>query len=173
MKTLLEMLYHEHEEISKQVANLRQMSLKLMADKEFDIAKYQDIIKFIKEYADERHHKKEEQLLFKAMSEHLGVKAENLVRHGMLVEHDLARFQVQALEQAVDKYNKDQSDENRLDIIAQGMGYCYLLERHIEKENKVVYPFGERGLPKDVMIDLNAQAQEYEKKYQCGCGCKS
>lgn len=46
--------------------------------------------------ADEHHHGKEEKFLFPEMVERLGRIAENLVTHGMLVEHDRGRAHVLA-----------------------------------------------------------------------------
>ena len=165
MNTLLEMLYHEHDEILKFTAKLKKISLKFMTENYFNIDEYKDAIHFIREYADKRHHQKEEEILFNKMIEVIGLKAENLIRYGMLVEHDLARFQVNELEKAVDKYEQNKTDENKLDVISLSMGYCYLLERHAEKENKVVYPLGERSLRKETMQELDKKAIEYEKKY--------
>lgn len=166
MSKIIEILKHEHEEIIKFVGKLRTMCLDFMKYDKIDTAEFYAAVKFIKTYADERHHQKEEELLFKAMVEYIGVKAENIIKYGMLIEHDTARYIVSSLEKAVAAYEKDRTDENKLDILCYALSYCDLLLRHAYKEDNVVYPFGVKNLPKEVMDRLDIEVIEYEKKYQ-------
>lgn len=165
MSKIVEVLMHEHEEIVKFVSKLRSMCNEFVKENKIDINSFKESVQFIKTYADERHHQKEEQLLFKSMVEILGVKAENLIKYGMLIEHDLARYHVNSLEDAINSYEKEQSDENKLNILCHALAYCDLLSRHVYKENNVVYPFGERNLPKEELEKLDIEVVEYEKKY--------
>ena len=41
------------------------------------------------------------------MIEYLGKVAENLVRHGMIVEHDLARLYVKQWDEALQRYHRN------------------------------------------------------------------
>ena len=108
-------------------------------------------------------HQKEEELLFKAMLETKDEMANNLVNHGMIVEHNLARLYVWELENALKAYQKDPTVKLKLAIVTNTMSYVYLLRRHIDKENRVAYPYGERLLSKEVIEKLNEQAQNYMK----------
>ena len=119
MSKVIEILMNEHKEIVKFVGNLRLMCLDFINYNKIDINEFRKSIHFIKTYADERHHQKEEQILFQSMVEHLGVRAENIIKYGMLIEHDLARYHVNSLDEAVSKYEKDASDENKLNILTQ------------------------------------------------------
>lgn len=165
MNKIIEILTHEHKEILKFVEKLRGMCLDFMKYDKIDTAEFYNAVNFIKTYADERHHQKEEELLFKAMVEHIGVRAENIIKYGMLIEHDAARYNVSSLEKAVAAYEKDKTDENKLDILCYALAYCDLLRRHAYKEDNVVYPFGVKNLPKEVMDMLDIEVIEYEKKY--------
>ncbi|HIZ90328.1 MAG: hemerythrin domain-containing protein [Mucispirillum sp.] len=166
MSKIIDILLHEHEEISKFIKKLRSMCLDFMKEDKIDISEFRAGINFIKTYADERHHQKEEELLFKAMVENIGIKAENLIKYGMLIEHDSARYYVSSLEKAVDAYEKEKNDENKLDILCYALAYCDLLSRHVYKENNVVYPFGERLLSKEIMDKLDIGVEEYEKRFE-------
>lgn len=166
MSKIIEILTHEHQEILKFVEKLRGMCLDFMKYDKIDTAEFYNAVNFIKTYADERHHQKEEELLFKAMVEHIGVRAENIIKYGMLIEHDLARYHVNSLDEAVSKYEKDASDENKLNILTHALSYCDLLLRHAYKEDNVVYPFGEKNLPKEELARLDILAEEYEKRYK-------
>ena len=66
MSKIIEILTHEHEEILKFVDKLRNMCLDFVKYDKIDTAEVYKAVNFIKTYADERHHQKEEELLFKA-----------------------------------------------------------------------------------------------------------
>lgn len=131
-----------------------------------DMEYFRNAVSFIRNFADKAHHQKEEKILFQAMMERLGTVAVNLIQHGMLVEHDLARLHVMELENALNAYEKEKTPENKLDIIANAVGYCYLLKRHVDKENAVVYPYAEKNLSADVMKQLDEEAVRYMEQLQ-------
>ncbi len=162
MKGIIEILMEEHQRILEFVEELREKCLVFMEENKVDIDEFREAIHFIRTFADKTHHQKEEQILFKAMVEHLGPVADKLVRGGMLVEHDLARLHVTELENAVNAYEKEPTPENKLDIIGNAMGYCYLLKRHALKEDQVVYPFAKRGLSPEIMTELDEAAARYQ-----------
>lgn len=166
MSTLLELLIKEHENIRMFTDKLEARCILFMEEGKIDFQELKGDIQFIRDYADERHHKKEEQILFEAMMEDLGEIAEKLIRGGMLVEHDMARLCVNDLEEAVHRYEKERRPEDKLAILAHAMGYCTLLRRHIEKENQAVYPFARRSLSKEKMSQLDQLALEYEKRFE-------
>lgn len=165
MSKIIYVLLNEHEEISKFLVKVRRMCLDFMKYDKIDITEFYSAVNFIRTYADKRHHQKEEELLFKAMVESIGKKAENIIKYGMLIEHDAARYYVSSLEKSVEAYEKNKTDENKLDILCYALSYCDLLQRHIYKENNVVYPFGARNLSKEVMDKLDIDVIEYEKDY--------
>ena len=154
---LIEALLEEHEEISRFCAHLEQRCIALMEKNEFDIHAFRDDIAFIRSYADARHHKKEEVLLFQAMLDELGAVAVPSVKNGMLVEHNMGRLYVMQLERAVENYATTCTPENKLDILTQAMGYVHLIRTHIDKENHALYPFAERSLSPETLQRLDAQ----------------
>ena len=107
------------------------------------------------------HHGKEEIMLFNRMVEELGSAGEKLVRHGMLVEHDMGRLFIQELEDAVGRVI-DGDDEARLDVMANAISYTHLLYRHIQKEDDVVYKFAERGLANETIEQINEETESFE-----------
>lgn len=166
MKGIIEILVEEHDEILKFIERLKSMTITFMETNEIDLEEYRKGIHFIRTFADRQHHQKEEKLLFKAMTDNLGAVAVKLIQHGMLVEHDLARYHVMELEKAVNAYEEEPNVNNKLDIIANSMGYYYLLKRHAEKENEVVYPFAEKHLPKELMEQLDKEAIAYMEEIE-------
>lgn len=166
MEEVIRVLVQEHENIRHFTEELEKRCIEFMEDDVFDIKRSREDIHFIRSYADKRHHKKEEDLLFRAMIDELGTVAENLVRHGMMAEHDTARLHVMTWEKALDAYEADPTPAIKLEIITNAMAYCYLLRRHIDKENEVVYPFAERSLDPETFRRLREETRAYEEQYE-------
>ncbi|MFP4697225.1 MAG: hemerythrin domain-containing protein [Eubacteriales bacterium] len=158
----IEIMVNEHKYIKRMLKVIRSICYSVMKNEKVDYDDFYKIIDFVRNYADKHHHGKEEIMLFNRMMEEIGPTAEKLIRHGMLVEHDLGRLYMQQLEEAVNKVQKGQ-DISRLDVIANAIGYCDLLTRHIEKEDGVVYTFAEKNLSLETMKKINEECEEFEK----------
>jgi len=158
----IDIMVKEHDNILRMLKVVRKACYGLLKGGEPDYEDFYDMIDFIKGYADSHHHGKEEKFLFKEMQENLGKLAENLISHGMLVEHDYGRLYIRELTEAL-KRVKNGDEESKLDVISNAIGYTSLLERHIAKENNAVYGFGERNLPKEILAALDAKSEEFEK----------
>lgn len=158
----IDILVAEHENIKQMLDVIRHASLAVLKGAPVEVNDFREMIAFIRLYADQTHHGKEEAFLFKEMVSELGGPGENLVRHGMLVEHDLARLFVANLEAALNEYEKAPSDELRLDILVAAGSYRELLTRHITKENGVVFPFGERNLSEEALGRVTEGTDAFE-----------
>jgi hemerythrin-like domain-containing protein len=86
----------------------------------------------------------------------------NLIRHGMLVEHNLCRGHMFDLTTALDQYEADPDIQTKVDIVEAANGYATLLTRHIAKENTVVYPFGEKNLGAEVIAQIDDKVRAFE-----------
>ena len=158
----IELMEKEHADINRMLKVMQQYSIRIMHGEEIDQEDFKGIIDFVRNYADKHHHGKEEKSLFPLMVERLGKLADNLIPHGMLVEHELGRSHVRALEEALKVYKETPTDEIRLDIITEAMGYAHLLSLHTEKENSVVYPFAERMLSEEDFAKVDAYCRRFE-----------
>ena len=136
---------------------------KLYDKEEVNFDDFEKMIYFIKNYADKHHHGKEERLLFNRMVKYLGPAAQKLVTHGMLVEHDMGRLFMSELGIALDNYKMGDID-SVLDIIANAISYTHLLERHIQKENDIVYPFAEKNFKKEISDEIQKECDDFEDK---------
>lgn len=159
----IQIMNNEHKYITRMLKVARIMSKNILNGKEIDYDDFDLVIEFIKNYADNHHHKKEEDLLFNRMIENLGEVAEKVVKHGMIVEHDFGRLYVSDLKIALEKV-KNGDDEAKLDVIASLISYTHLLERHITKEDNVIYTFAQRELTKEVMDLVDKECIEFEEK---------
>lgn len=163
---IIETLKQEHDEILNFIEKIRQSCIAFMEENKICSEEFFKAVEFIRNYADKRHHQKEEQILFEEMIRQLGKPAVNLIQYGMLVEHELARFYVRELETSLKAYEKQPDTENKLDIISHAMSYYFLLKRHIEKENTVVFPYAQTHLSKEILAELDRESDEYEKAYR-------
>lgn len=172
--TGIDILIEEHKAILKFVSVLRKKCCDILEGREVDDCLFRECIEFARNYADKHHHGKEEQILFKVMLEKLGTAADKIIRNGMFVEHDLGRFYLSELEKALQDYKESQSTEKKLDIISNAAGYADLLERHIAKEDSVVFQFGKRSLSEadkkmvddeTVLFEEEARGQHIQEKY--------
>lgn len=159
----VEIMVMEHEYILRMLKVVRKASFKVMKGEEINYEDFNKMIEFIRQYADAHHHGKEEKFLFKEMQTKLGKLGENLITHGMLVEHDFGRLYMSDLTDALQRV-KDGDEESKLDVISNAIGYTNLLKRHISKENDAVYSFGETKLPKEVIDEINLKTEEFEKE---------
>lgn len=160
MKSIQEMI-NEHENVRRMIKVMRKYCYSVLNNKDIDYKDFYKIIDFIRNYTDGHHHAKEENILFKTMGEKIPKLANNGPITGMLIEHDTARLYVKNLEEAVGQYEKG-NDEARLDIIANAISYGDLLERHIEKENGVIYKFAENMLSQEVKDEIDRRSDEIE-----------
>ncbi len=159
---LIELMVEEHKYIKRMLAVIGKYCYKVMKNEEVQYEDFFKMIDFVRNYADKHHHGKEEKLLFDRMMSELGRPAEMLVRHGMLVEHDLGRLHMQELEAALKKVMEG-DDEARLDVIANAISYIHLLHRHIDKEDQVVYKYAQNNLLKETMDKLDSEGEKLEE----------
>lgn len=159
----IEILIEEHNNIKVLLDIVRKANLQLINGEKVNDEDFRNIIYFVRNYADSHHHQKEEIFLFNRMIDEIGSTAEKLVKHGMLVEHDLGRLYIKQLEEALDKY-KEGNEEFKLDIIGNAFSYTDLLSRHIFKEDNVAYKFAERELSNDLIDKINKECLEFEEK---------
>jgi hemerythrin-like domain-containing protein len=103
-------------------------------------------IQFIHEFADDFHHAKEEDILFRYLDVP-GVLTHCNPVPQMLFEHNKAREFVRNMENALQT-----KDINMLVLNAEQ--YAKLLKEHIYKEDNILYPMAERGLSDDAKSSL-------------------
>ncbi len=162
----IELMVEEHDHILELLTVIRKACCGILEGQEVDDGDFRNMIAFARNYADKHHHGKEEQILFQEMTQRLGQIGVNLIQHGMLVEHDLGRLHMSDLETALNQYREDPKTIYKLNILAEAAGYANLLQRHIEKENQIVYTYAEKNLAQDILQSVDERVQEFEKNAQ-------
>ncbi|MDU1277629.1 MAG: hemerythrin domain-containing protein [Clostridium sp.] len=157
----IELMMDEHKNIKEMLKVVRKACFSVLEGEEVNYEDFYNMIHFIRNYADSHHHKKEEIMLFNRMIDEIGETAEKVVKYGMLVEHDLGRLYVTNLNEALEAL-KNGNAEAKLDVIANAVSYTNLLERHIHKEDNVIYKFAQRELKKETVDIINEECVSFE-----------
>ena len=157
----IDLMMEEHKYIKRMLVVVRKACFKVVEGEDVNYEDFNSMISFIRNFADSHHHKKEEVMLFNKMVDEIGETAEKVIKHGMLVEHDLGRFYIKSLEEALKDY-KGGNKEAILDVIANAVSYTHLLERHIDKEDKVIYKFAQRELKENTLTNIDKECVEFE-----------
>jgi hemerythrin-like domain-containing protein len=138
MQNVTKVLSEEHQNILKVIEIVLNECNQLEDGKEPVKEFFEDVLNFIKKYADGFHHVKEEDILFKAMLQNQGGMHCNPIPV-MLMEHDEGRNYVKGMETAL-------NEEHKQNLIENARGYYYLLQQHIYKEDHILYPMAEEAL---------------------------
>ena len=158
----IKLMMEEHEYILRMLTVVRNACYRVLQGKEIQYEDFDQMIDFIRNYADAHHHGKEEKLLFHEMVTHLGALGNKLITNGMLVEHDMGRLFIQELVAALERV-KAGDEMSKLDVIANAISYTHLLKRHIDKEDTVVYTFAKRQLASEIMDKVDRETAEFEQ----------
>ncbi len=159
----INLMVYEHKVIKRMLEVIRKACIGIMNGKNIDYDDFEKMINFVRNYADNHHHGKEEKILFNKMIDEMGGAAEKLVRFGMLVEHDLGRLFMQNLEEALLAV-RNGNDDAKIDVVANAVSYTHLLNRHIDKEDNVAYPFAKKGLSSETLKKIDNECDDFEKE---------
>ena len=150
-----EQLRNEHEGIKLMMHILGKLSGKLEAGEEVDPEHLEKIIEFFRVFADKCHHGKEENLLFPAMKEKQIADEISLIEE-LIEEHKAARNFARGMAEGIEAKNLGRFSEN-------ARGYISLLDRHIDKENNVLFPMADTSLSEEKKNELEAGFENVEK----------
>ncbi len=140
-------LVDEHVLIKKWIALIPQVLSEFNIDSTEDRQLIQEGVNFIRSYADQFHHAKEEDILFKYFDENSDIL------RTMLEDHVKGRGHAKAILEALEK-------KDRQGIIEHLMAYQELLTEHIKKEDEILYPWMDRGLSVKQVGELHSKFAE-------------
>lgn len=137
-----DILEKEHEIIIKILEVMKKQTIQILRKRDIDKEWMEACLTYLSEYADAFHHQKEESLLFDKLRQ-ASPQGKVLVENGMLVEHEMARYYIKSMKSLL---NEKVNDELCVCFIGYMQAYIDMLERHIDKENGVAYPYAQRVL---------------------------
>jgi hemerythrin-like domain-containing protein len=160
--TPTDQLKEEHEGILLMLKILESVSAKLEAGEAVNQEHPQRIVEFFRVFADKCHHGKEEDLLFPEM-EKSGIPRERGPIGVMLMEHEQGRGYVRGMGDSALRYGKGEASAGA-EFARNGINYISLLRGHIEKENQILFPMGERVIPVEKQEELVDAFERLERE---------
>ena len=140
-----EELMKEHTAIRLMLGIMESALQRMESGEEPNMNDLDGIMAFLKTFADGCHHAKEEEFLFPAME-----RAGMPLMHGplavMLAEHERGRALIRGMNEALAEYRAG-TRPMPWSLGANLRAYSNLLELHIEKENRILFPMAERLIP--------------------------
>jgi hemerythrin-like domain-containing protein len=162
MSQATQQLLSEHRAIETVLVLLGRAADRIEAGRPVDPAVLDHAVDFIRHFADECHHAKEEGALFPAMVQH-GVPKTTGPIGVMLADHDLGRSYVQVMVRVLPGYGAgDQASATAL--VESLRDYTELLKGHIQKEDLVLYPLSDRVLPVEEQAVLFEEFERIERE---------
>lgn len=156
-----EELVAEHRGIERMLAVLDAVSGRLEAGEAVDAGHLEQMLEFIRVFADRCHHAKEEDLLFVAMQK-AGVPARGGPIAVMLADHEEGRGHVRGMAEGITAYRRGEEGAARR-IAEHARGYAQLLRGHIAKEDGVLYPLADRVLTQEQQHELEEGFETIER----------
>ncbi len=153
-----EQLKAEHNGIKLMLRILDEMCERLKSAEKLRPEHLDQVLEFLRVFADKCHHAKEEELLFPAL-EKVGVLKEQGPIGVMLAEHNKARDRVKGIAEGIARYKAGDRDA-AAKIIENGKAYVRILAAHIDKEDNVLYPLADARLSKSTQEEL---AEKFER----------
>jgi hemerythrin-like domain-containing protein len=118
--------------------------------------------RFIREFADARHHGKEEDILFVAMVA-AGFSRDSGPIGVMLTEHAAGRGHLAVMaEKSAQVAPWNAADRHR--VVDAARAYAELLRSHIAKEDAILYPMAQARLTEESLQKVNLACAAFEEK---------
>jgi hemerythrin-like domain-containing protein len=156
-----ELLIQEHELIKQCLKIINIVCDKLQSGERVDSTHLEQIVAFIRNFADKSHHGKEEDILFDEMCK-IGFSKEAGPISVMLSEHGMGRELVKEVSDAVERYKE--GDKNAASaIVGNARKYSALLDQHIDKENNILYPMADARLSQDQQKNMLEEFDKFEQ----------
>ena len=160
MKTTA-ILTEEHRVIERVLNSLEIAAERLNRREEVPARFFYETTDFIRGFADGCHHKKEEDVLIKAMVAN-GMPADEGPIAFVLAEHAQGRALTQQMRDATRALEKGEASAHE-DLIRSAEAYLSLLRNHIVKEDKLFFPMAERMIPSEAQEQV---ARDFDRVEQ-------
>ena len=159
----IKLLMQEHEIILKAMRALERIGDGIKQGNNPDVGVLREALEFMHEFADRCHHSKEEDLLFPAL-ERKGIPEQGGPIGMMKSEHEQARADVEAFDEAVQAYAVDGA--GGADAVRAAIGnLAALYPDHIWKEDNVLYPMAVKVLSAAELDELLHQFEDVEAEF--------
>jgi hemerythrin-like domain-containing protein len=157
-----DILMDEHRVILRVLTALDKAANRLEAGEIVPPAFFIEAADFAKGFADGCHHMKEEGVLFPAMAA-AGLSMQSGPLAVMLAEHEEGRRLVRGMRQAAERLQGGDTTAGQ-EVVSNAHGYANLLEAHINKENKILFPLADKIIPAEQRPHLHEEFERIENE---------
>ena len=154
-----EVLTAEHRTIERVLDVVEKLTTRPV---EGSIENWKKALDFIRHFADQCHHYKEEQVLFPAMEER-GIPRDGGPIGMMLMEHEEGRSYVRGMLGAIPLVERKNQAAKEI-LIDKAKAYLRLLREHIQKEDEVLFRIADEVISADEQKVLLRAFEEHEAK---------
>ncbi len=152
-------LRSDHESITLMLDIMEAVNKKIDGGEKVEAGDIGDISEFLTDFADNYHHKKEENFLFPAL-EAAGMPARGGPVGIMLQEHEISRSLTERINESAGNYVS--GTESALeDFRSAAAEYVSHLRQHIDKENNILFMMADAQLDQFAQADLVDSFDEY------------
>lgn len=156
-ETVTALLSDEHRVIERVLVALEKLTSQPIKG---SFESWKKALDFIRHFADQCHHYKEEKVLFPALEEH-GVPRDGGPVGMMLIEHEEGRSYVRGMAAAlVQIEDGDPSAANAL--FENAKNYLRLLREHIQKEDDILFRMADEVIPADEQAKMLQRFEVHE-----------
>lgn len=136
--TALDILLEEHRAIERELDVLLDIAAEFERRGPVPLDSVDAVLDFLQQVADGVHHKKEEQELFPLLSER-GLAPDPGIIPSLLAQHEAGRSHVGRMREAL--YRLSRGDRTgATEFATTARNYAAMLQAHIEKEDRTLYP---------------------------------
>ncbi|MGI6731690.1 MAG: hemerythrin domain-containing protein [Anaerovoracaceae bacterium] len=150
-------LINEHEGILFGLTILEKMANEVEQLEEIEVRDIEEMVNFFKLFADKCHHGKEEGLMFPAM-ERVGVSNEEAPMEQLMLEHEEGRKYIAGMDFSI---NNGALEGEKFILAARS--YISLMRGHIDRENSILFPLGDKLIPMEEQKQLLEKFEEFEE----------
>lgn len=158
MANAIEILMKEHQDIERVLDVMSDIVVGAHEGQVLDLALLAKVAEFIRAFADDLHHAKEEKVLFPAMVAH-GVPLDRGPLACMLAEHALGRHHATRLRVAIAGLSLGDATMRPV-LLEAAADYEALLRAHIQKEDRFLYGLALQVVP---AFTLDAMVKAFEE----------
>jgi len=153
----------EHRFIERMIRIMDKKIQTMEKEKKADISFIDTAVDFIKNYADKRHHGKEEDILFRDLNKKQLSGEHKRIMDELIKEHVLGRSNTKKVVDAKESYIR--GNKNALKDIAENIGILIkFYPKHIEKEDKHFFIPCMDYLTQQERDDMLKEGEQFDRK---------
>ncbi|MBD3271155.1 MAG: cation-binding protein [Elusimicrobia bacterium] len=155
-------LMKEHRLIEQMIEIIKQKIGEIKKSNTIDPVFIDTAVDFIRIYADQTHHGKEEDILFRRCAKKSMSQEDTRIMHELIEEHKMGRKTVGELESAKHEYLNGKKTNDT--IVEKLTALTEFYPQHIKKEDRVFFPHSETYFNEKELNDMLDEFWEFDKR---------